>query len=185
MVCDRCKMVVESELRGMGLHVVQVSLGEVELEEQELSPEQLKSVGDRLPEIGFELIGDRKAQVVERLKIAMIALIREEGDDNKMKHSEYLSQQLGLDYPYLSRVFSEGEGLTIEQYIIRQKIERVKELISYGELTLSEIAWQMGYSSVAALSNQFRKAMNMTPSKYRSEAKKGRMPLDKITRGKA
>ena len=180
MVCDRCKMVVKAELNKIGLHTDKVDLGEVELAEKEISVSQLNEARKMLEQLGFELIDDRRTWIVEQIKIAIIELVRYQSDENKIKHSEYLSNQLNLDYPFLSKVFSEEEDITIEQYIIQQKIEKVKELLAYGQLTLSEIAWQMGYSSVAALSSQFKKVMGCTPTVYKEGKQKDRITLDKV-----
>lgn len=182
MVCDRCKTAVESELNKIGLHVEKIDLGEVNCSEDELSSEQLTLVRIGLEQIGFELIADRKSRIVERIKIAIIELVHYQNDEDKIKHSEYLSLQLNLDYPLLSKTFSEEEGITIEQYIIQQKIEKVKELLSYDELTLSEIAWKQNYSSVAALSSQFKKVMGITPTAYKEGKQKERKTLDKVTK---
>lgn len=182
MVCDRCKMVVESELNKIGLHVEKIDLGEVDLSENELSSEQLSIAKNCLVQLGFELIDDRKSRIVEQIKIAVIELIHYQNDEDKIKHSEYLSQQLNRDYPFLSKTFSEEEGITIEQYIIQQKIEKVKELLSYDEMTLSEIAWKLNYSSVAALSSQFKKVMGFTPTSYKDMKQKERKTLDKVSK---
>ena len=181
MVCDRCKMVVKAELTKLGLHPVSVELGEVELKEEELSPSQLTNIRHRFGEIGFELLENKERQIVEQIKTAVIELIHRDNDDSPIKHSEYLAQRIGKDYPSLSKLFSEAEVTTIEQYIILQKIEKVKELLAYGELTLSEIAWQMGYSSVAALSTQFKKVVGITPTSYKANAGQGRKTLDKVS----
>lgn len=180
MVCDRCKMVVRDTLERQGLVVLDVRLGEADLAPVTGMAGQLQQIRDRLQDLGFELIDDRKARVLEQIRTAIIGLVHHGNEEQKVKYSEYLSRQLQLDYSYLSKTFSEEEGVTIEQYIIYQKIERVKELLSYGELTLSEIAWQMGYSSVAALSSQFKKVTGMTPSTYKSTTVKDRIPLDRI-----
>lgn len=180
MVCDRCIMAVRAELGKIGLVVDTVDLGTVVLQEEELTPGQLIQAKTCLEQLGFELIDNRKAQIVEGIKIAIIELIHHRNDEDKIKCSEYLSRQLNLDYPYLSKMFSEEEGLTIEQYTIQQKIEKVKEWITYGEWTLSEIAWKLNYSSTAALSSQFKKVMGMTPSEYREGKHKTRKTLDKV-----
>lgn len=180
MVCDRCKMVVKAELEKTGLHVTRVILGEIELKESELSPDQLSNAKTRLGNVGFELIDDRKTQIIEQIKIAIIELIHYQDDEIKIKHSEYLAQHLNYDYSFLSKTFSDEEGITIEQYIIHQKIEKVKELLAYGQLTLSEIAWQMGYSSVAALSSQFKKVVGVTTSEFKKGSDKSRNTLDKV-----
>ena len=179
MVCDRCKMVVKAELAALGLHATAVELGEVTLTENALTPAQLKAVDKRLQGIGFELLRDRQSQTVERIKTAIIELIHRDNDDSPVKHSEYISQQVGKDYPYLSKLFSDSEGTTIEQYAILQKIEKVKELLAYGEQTLSEIAYQLGYSSVAALSAQFKKVMGVTPTTWKA-GDVDRTTLDKV-----
>jgi len=180
MVCDRCKMVVKAEISGLGLHPIRVDLGEVDVEESDLSRQQLSDIGTTLGNLGFELIEDRKARVAEQVKTVVIELIHQDNDDIRIKHSEYLAQQIGLDYPYLSKLFSDEEGITIEQYIIQQKIEKVKELLTYGEQTLSDIAYTLGYSSVAALSTQFKKVVGMTPSVWKTADEKGRKELDKV-----
>jgi AraC-like DNA-binding protein len=180
MVCDRCIMVVRAELERMGLHPGSVQLGLADLAEESLNPEQEASVSSRLEQIGFELLKDRKQQVIEAIKTTVIDLVHRLNDETNLKHSEYIAQQLHYDYPYLSKLFSDEEGITIEQYIIQQKIERVKELLAYGELTLSEIAYRMGYSSVAALSAQFKKVLGITPSEWKAGDEKKRKPLDKI-----
>jgi AraC family transcriptional regulator len=180
MVCDRCKMIVKSELESLGLHPELVELGEVTLTETVLTEEQRTLTDGRLRALGFELLDDAKAKMIEKIKTAVIELIHYEDEDNHVKYSEYLTRQVGKDYPFMSKVFSEAEGITIEQYIIQQKVEKVKELLTYGELTLSEIAWQMGYSSVAAISTQFKKVTGMTPREYKSVDDKGRKQLDSI-----
>lgn len=182
MVCDRCIMVVGNTLKDLALQPEEIFLGEVTLPGDTLAVERLAEVKDRLERLGFELIGDRRAQIVEGVRTAVISLIHKEHDSSPVKHSEYLAAQIGLDYAYVSKIFSEEEQTTIEQYIILQKIEKVKELLTYGDLTLSEIAWQLSYSSVAALSAQFKKVMGITPSAYKGADEKGRITLDKIGR---
>lgn len=182
MVCDRCIRVVRDELTKIGLDVRNVTLGEVVVAGAtgELPMDGIKSV---LEQNGFELIEDRKAKTIERLKLAIIKLVREdhEGRNRKLKHSVYLSKELGLDYHYLSTLFSSVENVTIEQYIILQRIERAKELLKYGELTLSQIAFKLGYSSVQHLSNQFKHTTGFTPSAFRSLTAQLRKPLDRIS----
>lgn len=179
MVCDRCIIVVKAELEKLGLQPIQVALGEVDITADMLAPEQLAVLKAQLENLGFELIEDRRSRIVEAIKTTVIDLIHRRNDDTRVKHSEYLAQALQTDYAALSKLFSEEEGLTIEQYIILQKIEKVKELLSYGTLTLSEIAWQMGYSSVAALSAQFKKVTHTTPSMFKSGLRE-RKTLDKV-----
>ncbi|RYZ56012.1 MAG: AraC family transcriptional regulator [Sphingobacteriales bacterium] len=168
MVCDRCKMVVKAELEAAGLHPVSVELGVVALDESEITEEKSTKLGARLTDLGFELLEDRRRQLVEAIKTTVIELIHGNSDDTRLKQSEYISQRLHYDYPYLSKLFSETVGTTIEQFTIHQRIERVKELLTYGEHTLSEIAYELGYSSVAALSGQFKKVTGMNPSAWKS-----------------
>lgn len=182
MVCDRCKMIVRTELEKYGLHPISVNLGDVELSEPGLSATQLNGARIFLENLGFELIDDRKSMIIEQIKVAVIELVHRESNDTKVKHSEYLSQHLKYEYPYLSKLFSDEEGVTIEQFIIQQKTEKIKELIAYGELNFSEIAWQMGYSSVAALSSQFKKVMGITPSEYKAAHSNDRKSLDKVAK---
>lgn len=179
MVCDRCKMVVRTELTGLGLHPASVELGEVALEEDALTEDQENLLLARLQQLGFELLAGRKERVVWQVKAAIIELVHHQNDEARIKQSEYLSKQLGQDYSYLSKIFSDEEGITIEHYIILQKIERVKELLAYDELTLSEISWQLGYSSVAALSGQFKKVVGITPTAWKAD-KIGRNTLDRV-----
>jgi AraC-like DNA-binding protein len=179
MVCDRCVRVVAQELERIGLDVRNVVLGEVTLtgSSRDLAMDQIKKT---LEENGFELIEDRKARTIEQLKLAIIKLVRETGD-RRLKYSAYLSKELGLEYHYLSTLFSSVENVTIEQYIIRQRVERAKELLKYGELTLSEIAYELGYSSVQHLSNQFKHVTGLTPTQFRHMTINMRTPLDRLS----
>jgi AraC family transcriptional regulator len=181
MVCDRCIRVVRDELTKIKLDVRSVSLGEVVVAgaAQSLPMLDIKSTLDKS---GFELIEDRKARTIEQMKLAIIRFIREDHDklSGKQKFSEYLSKELGLDYHYLSTLFSCVENVTVEQFIILQRIERVKELLKYGELTLSEIAYELGYSSVQHLSNQFKSITGFTPTKFRSLTGQLRKPIDRL-----
>lgn len=181
MVCDRCIGVLTQELQKEGFSVVKAKLGEVEIANQ-IGKEAIEKIRNILKVNGFELVEDRKQKIVEQIKILVIELIHYRLDklDLRVNYSDYLSEKLGLDYSYLSMLFSSYEGTTIEKYIISQKIERVKELLTYGELTLSEIAFQMGYSSVQHLSNQFKKVTGVTPSQYKWQKDKARKSLDKI-----
>lgn len=182
MVCDRCIRVVRDELTRITLDVRSVSLGEVVIAgaAQKLPMKTIKSV---LAENGFELIEDRKAKTIEQMKLALIKYVREnhEESDRKVRFSEYLSKELGLDYHYLSTLFSTVENVTIEQFIILQRIERAKELLKYGELTLSEIAYKLGYSSVQHLSNQFKAITGFTPTRFRSLTGQLRKPIDRVS----
>lgn len=166
MVCHRCKLAVDNELQQSGYHPQQIELGEVIIEE-ELNHQQLEALDSRLRHLGFELIDDRKARLVEKIKNVIIQLVHHSDDTLTVNLSSYLADQLHYEYNYLSNLFSEAEGTTIEKYYISQKIEKVKELLIYDELTLSEIAYRMGYSSVAYLSSQFKKETGLTPSHFK------------------
>lgn len=182
MVCDRCKMVVRQELEKLGVTPSRVALGEVDLD-ADLSNDTLQRLDKALVQLGFERIDDRKARLIESIKTEVIGLIHQ-GDlrNRKFNWSDILSDRLHYDYNYLSNLFSSVEGITLEQYIIRQKIEKVKELLFYDELTLSEIAFKLGYSSVAHLSGQFKKVTGFTPSELKKSRRieNSRKPLDQV-----
>jgi AraC-like DNA-binding protein len=167
MVCSRCKMVVKSELEKFGLHPASVELGEIEVSD-EPDKNTIQQLNGNLKLLGFEIIDDRKSRIIEQIKNAVVSLIHHSEGSPNINLSEYLAQQLNYDYGYLSNLFSEVEGSTIEKYFIAQKIEKVKELMMYDELTLSQIANQLGYSSVAYLSSQFKKQTGLTPTFYRA-----------------
>lgn len=179
MVCNRCKMVVKAELERLGIHPTIVELGEVTLQ-SDLTASQKASVTSVLEGLGFEIIDDKKGQLIERVKTLIISLIHEKDIDIKTNLSDFISEHVGQDYNHVSKLFSEIEGTTIEKYFIAQKIERVKELLVYGENTLSEIAYQLHYSSVAHLSNQFKKVTGLSPSYFKSLRSKKRKPLDEV-----
>ena len=179
MVCNRCKMVVTSQLNNLDIHPLAVELGEVVLE-QELTPGQKEQVEEALTSVGFELIDDKKSKLIERIKTLIIELVQNQDNDLKINLSEYLNQKLNHDYNYISNLFSEVEGTTIEKYFIAQKIEKVKELLVYGELTTSEIAYKLNYSSVAYLSNQFKKITGLSPSHFKEIGKQKRKSLDQV-----
>ena len=160
-------MVVKAQLEKIGLHTTTVNLGEVEIE-GDLSKDQLLQLDSTLKSVGFELIDNKKNQTIEKIKTAIVTLIHHTDTDLKTNLSKFITSQIHQDYNYLSNLFSEVEGTTIEKYFITQRIEKVKELIVYNELTLSEIADQLGYSSVAYLSNQFKKITGFTPSYFKS-----------------
>ena len=181
MVCDRCIMSVRKQLDQLGLDYRNVQLGQVELA-GEPTKDQLAQLRSGLEDQGFELLDDKRSQVVEKIKTTIIALIhRSDGDDFNLKLSAHLEETLGLDYHYLSTLFSSVEGLTIERYTILQRIERVKELIMYNEKNLSEIAFELGYSSVQHLSQQFKKVTGLTPSAFKDLGDKRRKPLDRVS----
>ncbi len=179
MVCDRCILAIKQQLDGAGIAYNSVNLGEVALD-QDPTPEQLDTLNKNLTAIGFELLDDRKEKLVEKVKNIIIALIHRNDDSNNKKLSAILEERLQMDYHYLSNLFSSMEGITIEKYTIRQRIERVKELLTYNELSLSEIADQMEYSSVQHLSQQFKKETGLTPSRFRELKENTRKPLDKV-----
>ena len=179
MVCDRCILVIKEQLEKAGISYNSVSLGEVQLN-NEPTPEQLDNLNRNLTAIGFELLDDKKEKLVEKIKNIIISLIHRNEDSNNKKLSALLEERLQLDYHYLSNMFSATEGSTIEKYTIRQRIERVKELLTYKELSLSEIADQMEYSSVQHLSQQFKKETGLTPTRFRDLKENTRKPLDKV-----
>jgi AraC-type DNA-binding domain-containing proteins len=179
MVCNRCIMVVRDEFEKFGYTPVNVRLGEVETA-ADISPEKMQEISQRLQTLGFEVIDNQQGQIIEKIKTVIIQLVHYSNEVPNINLSEYLSNQLHKDYHYLSNLFSEIEGTTIEKYIINQKIERVKELLVYGELTLSEIADKLGYSSVAYLSNQFKKVTGLTPSHFKQVKEQKRTPLDEV-----
>ncbi len=166
MVSTRCKMLVKSELEKLGLHYKTVDLGEAEIIEN-ISPAKWNELNIALKKSGIELMDDKKAILMEKIKIIIIELVHYSEDPIKINFSDYLSQQLHYDYTYLANLFSASLGITIEHFMIIHKIERVKELIVYNEMNISEIASKMGYSSVAHLSNQFRKITGLSPSSFK------------------
>lgn len=178
MVCPRCKMAVEEVLKQMNFEIVSLELGRAVIENSltELQKEQLKQ---KLLPLGFELLDDKKNKQIEMIKNAIINFLRYD-EGSKEKLSVYLSKQINLDYNLISKMFSENEGITIEKYFILQKVERIKELLSYGELNLNEIADLLGYSSSAYLCSQFKSITGMTPSKYKAVKPNDRKSLDDI-----
>jgi len=179
MVCNRCKMVVKNELEKAGYHPLQIELGEVDIQEQPLKP-SLDDLNSRLKHLGFELIDNRKATLIEKIKTLLIAHINETGEQEGENISQLLTRKLHYEYNYLSNLFSEVEGTTIEKYLISLKIEKVKELLVYDELSLSEIAYTLGYSSVAHLSSQFKKVTGLTPSFYKEMKEHKRKNIDEL-----
>ena len=167
MVCSRCKMVVKSVFENMGINPIGVELGEVELK-NDIDETQKHELLKSLRAIGFDLIDDRKSKAIDKIKTLIIDLVQNKNNDLKSNLSDYLSQQLHQDYNTLSNLFSEVENTTIEKYFINQKIEKVKELIIYDELSLSEIAYSLNYSSVSHLSNQFKKTTGFSPTYFKS-----------------
>jgi len=180
MVCPRCIESVQQVLTDLGFEVLEIKLGEAEINKAP-SSEQLENIASKLQQKGFELLRDRKSVIVEQVKSEIIKLVHHsENEILNVNLSSHLSQLIGADYSSISNLFSSMEGLTIEKFTILQKIEKAKELLSYGELTASEIALKMGYSSAAHLSAQFKKETGMTPGQYKKLKEKKRNTLDKI-----
>ncbi|WP_188770747.1 helix-turn-helix domain-containing protein [Emticicia aquatilis] len=179
MVSLRCKMVVKEELNNLGLHYMNISLGEVEIMENltQLQHDELK---EALHKSGLELMDDKKSMLIEKIKNVIVEMVHYTDDIPKVNFSDYLREKLHYDYTYLANLFSETEGITIEHYIMNHKIERVKELIIYDELNLTEIAAKLHYSSISHLSNQFKKVTGLTPSFFKSLKDKKRNPLDDV-----
>jgi AraC-like DNA-binding protein len=179
MVCIRCKMVVKSELEKLGLNYASVELGEVEII-REISSEQRIQLDAGLKKSGLELMDSRKSILIEKIKIIIIELIHYSDYPLKINLSDYLTSKVNYDYTYLGNLFSEVQGTTIEHFFIYHKIERVKELLVYDELSLKEIAFKLHYSSVAHLSNQFKKITGLTPSHFKQLKHKRRISLEKL-----
>jgi AraC-like DNA-binding protein len=167
MVSLRCKMVVKSELEKLGLTCISVDLGVVEIKD-DITSEQLTEFGENLRKSGLELLDDKKNILVEKIKSVVIEMVHYADELPKVNDSDHISEKLHYDYTYLSNTFSEVKGITIQQYIIQHKIEKVKELLLYDELSLTEIAYKLHYSSVAHLSNQFKKITGLTPTFFKS-----------------
>lgn len=166
MVSLRCKMIVKEELAKLGLHAVLVDLGVVEISE-EITEAQREQLRENLKRSGLELLEDKKSVLIERIKTVINEMVHYSDEVPKVNYSDYISEKLGYDYTYLSNIFSEVKGITIQQFIIMHKIERVKEMLLYDELNLTEISYKLHYSSVAHLSNQFRKVTGLSPSYYK------------------
>jgi AraC-like DNA-binding protein len=179
MVCIRCQMVVKAELEKLGLRYVYVKIGEADII-GDVKPEQLEQLKLDLKKAGLVLMDNKKSVLVEKIKSAIIELVHYTEDQIKVNLSDYLSEKLNFDYTYLANLFSEVKGITIEKFYLTHKIEKVKELIVYDELNLSEIAWKMHYSSVAHLSNQFKKYTGLTPSHFKKLKHKRREILEDV-----
>ena len=179
MVCIRCKMVVKEELTKLGFHFTSVELGEAEVIE-DLSAEQHQQVKAALLKSGLELMDDKKSILIQKIKNVIIDLVHHSDEPLTINFSNYLSRKLNYDYTYLANLFSEVQGTTIEKFLIAHKIERVKELLVYNELSLTEIAYRMHYSSVAHLSAQFKKVTGLTPSHFKQLKNKRRTMLDEM-----
>ncbi len=177
MVCNRCIEAVEEELKKLDLSPIAMELGEVVLE-QEVSGEKKEVLKAGLQKRGFELLEDKNSQIIEQIKNIIISNVHHRSEPMKVNYSTLLEEEIGRDYTYLSSLFSSVEGVTIERFVIMQKLEKVKELLIYDELNLSQISYQLGYSSVQHLSNQFKKATGMSPSDFKQNQQNARKPLD-------
>jgi AraC family transcriptional regulator len=181
MVCNRCIAAVNHLLTDLGYVHFQLGMGWVTLEDAELHAAQKQMLNEKLENLGFELIDDRKSRIIEAIKNLIIQKIQHESlDQQRFNWSDMIAESLHYEYKYLSSLFSSVQGVTIEQYIILQKVEKAKELIVYDEMSLSEIADRLGYSSVAHLSNQFKKSTGMPPGKFREMGLQRRKPLDLV-----
>jgi len=179
MVSQRCKMVVKTELKSLGLHYTCVELGVADILEN-ISDEKREKLRSNLLLSGLELMEDKKSMLIEKIKIVITEMIHYNDELPKVNFSEYLSTIMGYDYTYLSNIFSEVKGITIEHYIIAHKIERVKELILYDELNLTEISYKLNYCSVSHLSTQFKKVTGLTPSYFKKLKEKKRISLENM-----
>ncbi len=179
MVSLRCKLVVKEALESLGLHYVILELGIVEIM-QDLTATQRKQLYDLLLKSGLELMDDKKSVLIEKIKNIIIEMVHYSDELPKVTYSDYISEKMGLDYTYLSKLFSEVRGITIEHFIIAHKIERVKELLLYDELNLTQISYIMNYSSVSHLSKQFKKVTGLTPSFFKKLKEKKRIALENI-----
>lgn len=179
MVSVRCKMIVKSELQKLGLKHAVVGLGEVEVNEPIIA-EKRQQLKEALLKFGLELMDDKKAILIDKIKQVIIEMVHYASEMPKTSSSEYISRKLNYNYTYLANLFSEVTGVTIENFIISHKIEKVKELLLYDELTLTQISYKLNYSSVAHLSNQFKKVTGLTPTFFKKLKDKKRVTLDKV-----
>lgn len=179
MVSLRCKMVVKEELQKLGLHFIVVDLGEIEIME-EISDLQREKLKTALLNSGLELMDDKRAVLIEKIKNVIVEMVHYSDELPRINYSDYISEKLNYDYTYLSNLFSEIKGITIQQFIIVHKIERVKELLFYDELNLTEISYRMQYSSVAHLSNQFKKVTGLTPTAFKQLRLKHRSTIEEV-----
>lgn len=179
MVSIRCKLMVKMELKKLGLHFIVVDLGEIEIMEN-ISDLQKNQLGTALSDIGLELMDDKKAILIEKIKNIIIEMVHYSEELPNVNFSVFISEKLNYDYNYMANLFSEVQGITIEKFIISHKIERIKELIMYDELNLTEISYKMNYSSVAHLSNQFKKVTGLSPSHFKHMKNKIRKPLEEV-----
>lgn len=180
MVSLRCKMMVQEELKKMGLHPIRVELGEIEISENNITLEQREQLRTTLFNLGLELMDDHKEILIEKIKKVVIEMVHYADELPRVNYSNYISQKLGYNYTYLANIFSAVKGIPIRQYIIIHKIEKVKELLSYDELSLTEISFQLQYSGLAHLSNQFKKVTGYSPTDYKQLKEKRTVSLESI-----
>ncbi|WP_367389752.1 helix-turn-helix domain-containing protein [Lewinella sp. LCG006] len=179
MVCGRCKTVVRNELEKLGIEIIEVNLGEI-IVAGNISNALMNSLDKRLKAHGFEILRDKEGEIIEQVKKIIIKLVYEDGGEKNKKLSEVITLKIRRDYSAISKLFSEIEGITIEKYLINVRIERVKELLMYDELSLSEIAFRLNYSSVAYLSNQFKKVTGLSPSFFKKLKENKRKSIDEV-----
>ena len=179
MVSNRCKIAVRLALKELGLHFVMLELGEVDIMEK-LTHEQRESLKNTLAEDGLELMDDKRSILIEKIKNTIIGMVHHSDEILKINFSIYLSEKLNHDYQYLSNIFSQVQGISIEQFIILHKVEKIKELLIYGELNISEISYRMHYSSSAHLCTQFKKVTGLTPTTFKKLKEKNRKPIEEI-----
>ncbi|MGV3631285.1 MAG: AraC family transcriptional regulator [Bacteroidota bacterium] len=179
MVCERCKMVVKTELEKLGLHPIAVQLGEAEFS-VELTAQEIEAVQSALTQFGFELIDDRKSRVINKIKTLIIDLVHHQYHKLPVNLSEYIVEHIPMDYSYISSLFTQVENTTIEHFYIRQKIEKVKELLVYDELNLNEISDHLNYSSASHLSKQFKKITGVTPLHFKRLKEQKRIPIENL-----
>lgn len=177
MVSLRCKLIVKQELEKLGIHCANIDLGMVDIKDN-IDVEQIKELKRNLAVVGLEVMDDMKSIIIEKIKNVIIEMVHYSDEPLKVNYSDYISEKLGYDYTYLSNLFSEVKGITIQHYIITNKIERAKELILYDELNLTEISYELNFSSVAHLSNQFKKITGHTPTFYKNLAKSKRKRIN-------
>ena len=181
MVCDRCTLVVSALMKELHFEAVSVEMGEVDFADRELSETERDVLKARLEALSFELLDDKRSQLIDKIRTCVIDLVHRQESLEKVKLSDYLKKQVNYDYNHISHLFSSIEGITIEQYFINHKIEKVKELLVYDELNATEIAYRMGYSSLAHLSGQFKKVTGMTPTQFKKlKNTSSRKALDKV-----
>jgi AraC-like DNA-binding protein len=180
MVCQRCIMAVRAEAEKLGISVQRIHLGELETGEEPIDPQTLEKFDQNIAALGFERFDDKKSRIIEKVKKVVIENLHHNDEQAERNWSALIASQVNYEYNYISNLFSSFEGITLEQYIIRQKVEKVKELLFYDEMPLKEIAWKLGYSSTAYLTNQFKKVTGMTPGQFRNLLSKDRKPLDKL-----